>query len=242
MKIQRVNFSKLRNNEHFQCQTEFKNLIEEFDAEKLKIAALFNDEFLPLYKEEDEAILKIVKNSFTESRSEADQQRDHTFRGMVETNKAALNHFDPAKVAAAKRLKILFDTYGNVARLPLQEETSAIYNLLQELDNKYAPDVDAVGLSDWAEQLRNDNNAYEALMKESYEEDAAKTELRMKEVRAAMDKVFRQIIERMEALMLIEGESAYSEFVRRLNVQLEKYAASLAQRQGRSAAKREKGE
>ena len=235
MKIKRLDFQSLRNSEHFQCHAEFVDLVKEFDAEALKIKTLFEELYLPLYKEADEAIFKIAKNTFTDARTEADRQRDITFRGMADMLKAALNHFDPAKSSAAKRLKIVFDAYGNVARLPLQEETAAIYNLLQELTEKYAADAQTVGLTEWAEKLRSDNQAYEELMKESYEEEAAKTELRMKEVRTTMDKAFRQMIERMEAFILIEGEADWSDFVRRLNVQLEKYANILAQRQGRNA-------
>jgi hypothetical protein len=238
MNIERVDFRSLRNNEHFQCQTEFKALVENYQH-PLNIDALFNDNYLPLYAEEDEAILKISKNTFTEDRLEADRRRDMTFRGMVDMSKAALNHFDENIVASAKRLKILFDTYGNIAQLPLQEETSAIYNLLQELGEKYSMDASAAGLSPWIIKLTEDNNAYEELVKKGYSEEAAKTELRVKEVRTKIDKVFRQIIDRLEALMLIEGESNYIEFVKKLNVQLEKYSNILAQRQGRAAAKKE---
>ena len=242
MKIERTNFSKLRNNEHFQCQTEFKTLVENYDPQIINIKKLFTEDYLPLYREEDEAILKIPKNTFTEARLEADQRRDSTFRGMVDMNKAALNHFEPNVVEAAKRLKILFDTYGNIGRLPLQEETSAIYNLLQELGEKFSMDASTTGISPWVEKLQEDNDAYERLVEKGYSEEAAKTELKVKEVRTKVDVVFRQIIDRLEALMLIEGEDVYIGFVKMLNVQLEKYSNMIAQREGRNAAEKEKEE
>ncbi len=239
MKIKRVRFIALRNNEHFQCQTEFKRLVEEFGAEALKILSLFDEHYLPLYQQEDEAILKIRKSMYTEARMEVDRQRDNIFRGMVGINKASLNHFEPEVVAAAKHLKILFDTYGNIKRIPLQEETSAIYNLLQELNGDYLNDVQTVGLEKWRDKLQQNNIAYQALIKERDEENVAKTKLKAKEVRAEIDKVFYQIIQRLEAQMLIEGESNYREFVRRLNVLLESFANILAQRKGRNAATKE---
>ena len=142
MKIKRVDFSKLRNNEHFQCQTEFKALVEEFNAATLNIEPLFSGSYIPRYNAEDEALTKIVKNSFTDERSDADRGRDQTFRGIVDTVNGALNHFDPSVQAAARRLKIVLDTYGNVAQLPLNEETSAIYNLVQDLNEKYSVEVE----------------------------------------------------------------------------------------------------
>ncbi len=72
MKIERINFGELHNDEHFQCQTEFKTPVEEYPAEKLKIEELFMKNYLPLYAQEDESILKIAKNSFTEARENVD--------------------------------------------------------------------------------------------------------------------------------------------------------------------------
>ncbi len=239
MKIKRIHFVALRNKEHFQCQTEFKKLVEEFGAEALKILPLFNNHYLPLYQQEDEAILKIMKSPYTAARMELDRQRDSIIHGMVITNKGALSHFEPEVVSAAKHLKILFDTYGNIERMPLQEESSAIYNLLQELNGDYLKDVQAIGLEKWRDKLQQNNIAYQALLKEYDEENITKTKLKAKEVRKDIDKVFRQIIVWLEALMLTEGETNYSEFVRRLNIRLEHYGDILAQRKGRNAAKKE---
>lgn len=127
----------------------------------------------------------------------------------------------------------------NVAQLPLNEETSAIYNLVQELRANYAAELTKLALAAWVDKLEADNKAYEELVKSSYEEDAAKTELKAKEARTAIDITVRKIFERIEALMLIEGEQNYTEFVRRLNLQIDKYDNTLAQRRGAAKAKRE---
>ena len=238
MKIRKVDFYALRNNEHFQCQTEFKALVIEFNPDMLKINPLFNDSYLPQYNAEDEALVKIVKNTFTTERIAADRQRDMTYRGMADTLKGALNHFDPEIHEAARRLTIVFDTYGNVAKLPLNEESSAIYNLIQDLRMKYVSDTNKLNLTSWIDQLDIDNKAYEQLVMGGYEEEATKTELKAKTTRTDIDNTVRLIIERIEALMVVEGEANYAEFVRRLNIQFDKYANTLAQRKGAAAAKK----
>ena len=238
MKVKRVDFNQFRNNEHFQCQTEFKALVEEFTPAKLKIVPLYTDSYLPLYEAEDEAIVKIIKNTFSDQRSDADRQRDQTFRGAVDTLNAGLNHFDSKVQEAARKLKIVFDRFGNVAQLPLNEETSAIYNLVQEVMTNHNADVVKLGLTLWMNKLNFDNKAYETLVKGGYEEEAAKTELKAKTTRAEVDKVVRQIIERIEALIVVEGEINFADFVRRLNLIFESYANTLAQRQGISKAKK----
>ncbi len=87
MKIKRIDFNKLCNKEHFQCQAGFKNLIPEYDPIVLRIDNLLQGSYLPLYDWEDEAILKITKKSFPELRIKADRKRDGAFRGMIYMNK-----------------------------------------------------------------------------------------------------------------------------------------------------------
>ena len=240
MKIKRLHFNQLRNNEHFQSQTEFKALVERFNPDVLKINPLFSDIYLPLYYAEDEALVKITKNSLTEKRGAADRRRDKTFRGLADTVNAGLNHFEPELQASAQRVKIVLDTYGNVAKLPLNEETAAIYNLTQELLENYAEDAGKLEIVPWINKLNDNNEDYKALVKGSNEEEAAKTELKAKSTRAQVDLVMSQIIKRVEALIVIEGEENYAEFVRHLNLHFDKYANTLAQRRGAAKARKKK--
>jgi hypothetical protein len=240
MKIKSNDNTQLRNDEHFQFQTEFRDLVNAAGAETLKIKSLF-DAYLPCYNDEDEAFRKIAKSAITADVEAADQLRDTTFRGLTGSNKAALNHYDAETGAAARRLKVLFDTYGNLAVKPLNEETSALYNLLQELTGAYAQDIQTAGLTGWVNKLDADNKAFAALVKMRNDENAAKTQLKMKETRAAVDKAYATIVERINALIIVEGKANYSDFVNKLNGYIEKYNNTLAQRLGRYAAgKKEK--
>ena len=239
MKISTLYSYALRNNEHFQFQTEFKELCETFDLEILKIDSIFTEKYLPLYADLDEAIFKIIKNTITDSRIDTDMTRDSYYRGISDTVKAGLNHFDSTVVAAARRISIPFNTYGNVAQLPLNEETSAIYNLVQELRAYYFNELAILNLDQWIDELEAVNKLYEQLVKSGFEEDASKTELKVKQTRTEIDKIVRAIFTRIEALIEIGGEDAYTDFVRRLNLIINKYANILAQRQGIAAANRE---
>jgi hypothetical protein len=51
-----------------------------------------------------------------------------------------------------------------------------------------------------------------------------------------LDAAYRTIIERIEALVIVEGLENYEAFIRRLNVVITKYSNILAQRQGRRAS------
>ena len=239
--IKTARTSNFRNNEHFQFHTEVRDLIIVEDPSTLKIKTQFSN-YVDCYNNEDIALQKIQKSATTEEIDAADKERDPTYRGMVATNKAALNHYDPDVREAARKLQIIFDTFGNLATKPLNEETSGIYNLVQELRSNYAAEVKKVGLDGWLNTLDAQNIALDKLVKSRNDENALRTELKMKETRIETDRAYNTIVKTVNALIVVEGAAVYESFVRKLNSFVDKYNNILAQRQGRNKAKANSGE
>jgi hypothetical protein len=239
MLIDTLYLGQLRNDEHFQFHTEVKDLALDFDPDKLRIKPQF-ESYLIVYAREDECIKKILKSDVTEKRLEADRHRDTLFRGFVDAVKSGLHHFDPTVTDAANRLSILLKTYGNLARKPYNEETSAIYNLVQDLKGKYAPDVTIVNLDKWVTELEVRNQAFEALMQVRFTEIDERIELKTKEERIQLDLIYHDITKHINALSLIENDPWFDDFIHKLNSRIEVYHTLLAQRKGRNAAKKEK--
>jgi hypothetical protein len=227
MKIDNIKPLHLRNDAHFQFFTEFRDLFVDEKAADLGVGPLF-DEWLGLFAREDESLKKIVKSEFTSRIHEADKARDEIFTGMAEIIRASLKHYDGKARESAERLKILFDTYGKIDQKSLNEQTAAVTNILQDLKGAYAPDAAALGLSGWAKELENRNNALEALIKERFDEAAAKTDIVAKDARAEVDRQYKAIAERINALIVVEGPAKYENFVKTLNVIIAKYAAAAA--------------
>lgn len=229
MKVKKIDLSRLRNDEHFQFQTEFRDLIVQDNANDLKILTQF-ESYQWLFTQEDEALHKIIKSAITKDIEIADRSRDDIFRGTADANLSAGNHFLSEVRTAARKLQTVFDTYGNLAAKAQNEETSAITNLVQELKGKYVEEAKTVGITGWVTALESANTAFEALIKGRYDEDTFKTGLVLKQVRAQVDAAYRTITERIDALMLLEGGEVYENFIRRLNVVIEKYNSILARR------------
>jgi hypothetical protein len=231
MKIVRIHLATLRNEEWFQFITEIHDLIVKFTAEALSIVELFV-QFLKLYADADVAIEIVRKSPETEKMTEADRLRDQTFHGLNATIRAAVHHFDPKNSEAASRLIILFDSYGNLAQKAPNEETAGIYNLIQELKGAYEVYISTLGLSRWVDELEARNYEYEQLVKARYEEVAERPKLRVKQIRNELDGVYRQIVERIEALSIVEGPERYTPFIDRINVLITQYNNVVAQRRG----------
>jgi hypothetical protein len=236
MEIKALKSNDLRISEHFQIHTEVKDLVVAETPEKLGIVELFAL-YLICYANEDEAMKKIVKNLTTDDIDDADGVRDNTHGGLTGTNRAALKHFDPEVAEAARQLQLVFKTYGNLAEESINEETADIYNLLQELKGAYAPQVEKVGLGGWVAKLEADNKAVDALVKKRNDENVAKTRLQTRTARAETDKAYAAIVKRINALIEVNGEANYADFVTKLNGYIDKYNAMLAVRKGRAAVK-----
>jgi hypothetical protein len=222
MKINNLSLLLLRNDAHFQFFADFRDLVTEEGAATLKIAAQF-DALMALYQREDEALKKINKSEFTAKIQEADKARDEMFAGMSELARIHLKHYDEAVRESAGRLKILFDTYKKIDKKNLIEQTAAVTNMMQELNGRYAPDVAAVDIGGWVAQLGTRNAALNALIKERFDETAARTDIVLKDARAQVDKQYKIIVERINALVIVEGPEVYESFIRRLNVIIAKY-------------------
>ena len=231
MKCKRFRIVHLRNEEWFQFFTEFKSLVEQYHPGTLNIEALFAV-FVTLYIDADNALEIIRKSATTEQLAEADRSRDIVFRGFSDAVKSASSHFDPAKREAARRLQIVIDHYGNVARQSYDTETASIYNFVQEMNGTHAAEVATLGLEDWIRQLDADNQAFDALNQTRYTEKEGMPDLRMNDIRKKIDRNYRDMLDRIDASILLNGETQYAAFVNALNLRIEHYDNIIAIRKG----------
>jgi len=239
MKITKIDLTKLHNGEHYQFQSEFQFLIAQTGAQVIHIETLFAT-FIPLFNNEAEALSLIQKSDITEQLHEVDMERNALFRGFSDAVKSACNHFIEAKSSAAKHFSILLEKYGNVAQKSYDQETADITNLVKEIVGTYLNDINLLGLMDWVSELNAKNQEFDTLMQKRYTQEADKTELRMKQVRTEVDAAYHDIVNQIDALILVNGSNAYQFFVHELNARVDKYNNIIAQRKGRNAKKADK--
>jgi hypothetical protein len=243
MKILTLLLFKLRNAEHFQFMTEFANLVKQFGIDVMQIKKLFAA-FLELLRLEDKSLVILQKSTFTEKMSEIDTVRESVFRGLVDTVNASINHFNSDVVEAGKRLKIVFDTYGNLSKKPNDEQTSGIYNLIQDLEGKFSLDVQKISATEWVAELKKRNNEYNELVRSRDTESSLKPSAKLKDIRIKIDRSYRDIISIVESLTKVSDDDTeletYQGFIAALNPVIERYRNRIAQREGvRDAKKRE---
>jgi len=242
MKISKLALTRLRNAEHFQFLTDVKNLFTSTGTIQGKVSKLSN-EYFRLYAVEDECLVILQKSNYTEQMVEADRRRDNAFSALVMTVNTGLKHFKNEIKESAKRLKILLDTYGNLSKKPDKEETSGIYNLVQDIETKYNVDIRTISANEWVTELKDSNLLYETLMNERYDESADKPSVKMREVRLEIDEVYRNMTVAIESLAQLTDDATeieeFAAYIGKLNVIIAEYKNGIAQRDGINAAKRE---
>lgn len=232
MKAVKIDFTKLRNEEHYQFQKEFVALVNSYGAKALNIQRQF-ETYVGLFNQENLALQAIRKNASTELLADADAERDSLLRGFVDTITSNNNHFNETKRASALKLTSILNQYSNIERKPYDEETLSLAKLIQELKSTYASDVDALAVNDWVAEIDNTNTIFNSLLEGHYSEQAIKTDLQMKQVRQSIDTSFQVITARIDALFIVKGPTAYLPFLRDLHTRINKYNNIISLRKGR---------
>ena len=236
MKTLSLRFVGLHKPEHHMFSTEFRDLVIKFGADALNIKNLFED-YLIHYDMNVETLSKVTKSAFTAKIQDEDRRRDELLRGLVSTNNGNLRHFDPRIKASAKKLRILLSAQGNLVRKSLQKQTSGLIKLVEEFNGEYAHDVLVTNLTEWVENLRISNETLFQLMKDRKKETVVrKPAVKAKDVRKHLERGYRAIIYRIEAMIELGAGEIHREFIRNLNVIIAKYNTVIAQRAGRRRA------
>ncbi len=225
--------SKLRNGEHVRFCTEFISVVELYDPAKLKITDLF-EAFRSEHSKEIKAYQKVKKSANTENIENSDSNRDFTFRGLSDEVKSKCRHFELPVREAAKRVWVDFEKYGNIARKGYDAATTDIQNLIDDLKANYVADMALIGITSWVEQLDTDNKAFIALETDRYSETEKKTHMVMRQTRVVVDGAYRKILKRINALIEINGETGYVEFIEAINVRIKHFNDLIEQRHGRN--------
>jgi hypothetical protein len=226
-----INFGQLHNDQHFQYFVEFGHIVVEFTPEALRVKVEF-EAFDSAMDEVDRALKKIPKSPLTEKIKIADSQRCDYFRGLVDTCRLTTRrHLNEKAKEAAIDLMIVFDTYGNIARKPMGEKTSAMINLLNDLNGKYAEAVTTAGLSDWVEEFGTLNSRCYKLIQERWDNSAQqRPTLSMKDARLALEAAYNALMEMALAQRTVTKEAIYDAFFRRVKVVIDSVNRALAQR------------
>jgi hypothetical protein len=221
-KFLRFDTRQMRNEEWFNSFLEFKAFVSQFTPQALGIETLFAL-FLTLLQKADGLLEIIRKSPLTHDIKLLDALRDSAFRALKAAWKYALAAIEPQKREAAERLGIVFHHFGNLAARPYNEATGGIVNFVQELHGTYAADVALLELTEQVNRLDDANNAFENAVMQRNAEASARPDEKLLEVRHETNRCYLDMLDRIEAQALLEGNDRFDAFIRTLNANIERY-------------------
>ncbi|MDR2810197.1 MAG: DUF6261 family protein [Tannerellaceae bacterium] len=205
MKVIRISLSNLRIEEWFSLLSAFKNLLDFFGIDILNVAG-FYALFIQLLEKVDKHLLILRKSVYTEELKEADKDRNKVFGSFCRVAKDSINLPAVAKKEAAKRLSNLLQQYKQYAMNGgYAEESSAIFNLLQDLDGKYAADVTLLGFGEWVTSLRQAEEKFLSIHSQRIQETIDKPVEPLPDIRKQIDQIYNSIVNVLEGKLLLDG-------------------------------------
>lgn len=234
--IENLSLTRLRTEEDFGLQkrveAETALLTLESDAPMVATYKAAVDAF-------DEALKASTKNPMAATAIQADEAADATWVGTNMQIKAMLNHPDETRRAIAEEAADIFAKYGNITNLAYNEEYGRMHNLLQDIDKMGEEKLQKICIDAWIAEMHKCYDAFRTA-------DAARTAAAagrevgiVKEKRIIADEAFRSLCTRVNALVLVNGETPYGEFIDRVNVIIAQAKAVLASRETRAKKKRQ---
>jgi hypothetical protein len=220
MKISKIHFEHLRNEAHYQFMLLVKQRFEQNpDAAAIVAAQLVL--FYELLAVERQLVDFARTSEYTGQIVKADKRLDRDLVGLKGTINAALHHFDPDMVEAAKLLDLRLKAFrGNIATKAYGEELAAVEILVTDLQNAYAPQVARLNLDHWVKDIVNTQAEFERLFLLRNIEYSERPKEQMKRVRKRIEAAYRQVTDRIDAYTLLNGDSVTGKLIRQLNVEI----------------------
>ncbi|MDR2810019.1 MAG: DUF6261 family protein [Tannerellaceae bacterium] len=205
MRIAKLNLSHLRTEEWFNLYADLLEQVPIYGADKLGIADLIAL-LIDLHNRADKVLIVLRKSVHTAEMEKADKERDAFFRGLLDVVKTSRRLPATADKEAAERLYVLLSGYRKfVLNSGYSEESSALYNLLQDLHEKYAADITLLGLGKWVNNLDLAEQKFLSYRSQRTKEEIDRPVERLDEIRKETDILYRSSMEILYAKLVVSG-------------------------------------
>ena len=201
MKIERIKLTSMRHELHYEFHKNVLFIVNKLTGEQMSVLdiVVLLAPYLKAFETEKLVLDIVVKSRFSRAIAEADHKRGQSYAGFVSAVKTMFHHHDHEVRQAAERVMGIFKHYRDVPKRRYDEESAAIEDLLRELEREdLAADIVMLQVAEWRDRLKADNNAFEALTHQRYEEKAALPSVRMNEARVETDKHYNNIVMHLE--------------------------------------------
>lgn len=231
IKIEPVDLRSFDNNEHFQFMTGFDKLISTHKA-AITGAEVTYGIFKNTLMAEDMALRIEQGSSAAQTLDRLDRQRDKTWNAINMRLKATLLCPVKDEIDSARFLLHIIQLYGDVCSLTYSEQSAAIENMTNDLA---LPVIrvhsDKIGITHWIHELKKQNRLFTDTFDAINSEFARRESNDVKAVRTLIDPVYQQLVERINASIILEFvQPEVTDLAQKLNEKIKYYKTPPAYR------------
>jgi len=233
-KINQVDFSHFKNNEHGQFHTVVKSELIAETPEKLGVI-----KFFPSYADAVAAELASIEveqgSQHTKTIEDSDLYRDQLYRSFVLNIKSSLLSYEPEVQNAASRIQRIIDQVGDMRKHAYNLESESLTSFTNQLINNYAADIALCNATVLLQKLDEANKSFIADFGTRSTEVSTRISGDVRAARVVVDEIFKNICNVTNAMVLLNGDAEYSTFIDKVNYQIDYYKNTINIR--RSTAK-----
>lgn len=182
----------------------------------------------------DVSLKQNVKNSQTAIVAARDEHFDKRYVATSGFIRMLPMHPDPDVAAIGVEALAIVDKYGNITKLPYNQEYGSAHNFLQDIAALGTEKLTISGLLPWYESLQEAYDWFIAAREGQVLEESTKIVGIIKESREAADAAYRNFIQTVNAKVIVFGEENYASFIDQANVVIANANATLKARSTRS--------
>lgn len=222
MEIKVISLERMNNGAHFTYMTNVLNRAEADEHIKVDAAKQVAN-FKAALAEEDKYFKISDKNLKTDIIAAADAERDKLCRNYLKTLKALMNMPDETIANSAKALVQMFIDYELDPDAQLDKQTGILLNMVGDWEGKHAQDVTNTNTGKFVELIKAANEKVHSLMVERSDEQKEIPVGALKSARKQTDIAYRALVKMVNALIMVNGETDYADFVKFLNYEIKRY-------------------
>ena len=220
--IKTITLGAMNNGAHFTYMTNVLNRAEADEHIKVDAATQVADLKAALAVE-DKYFKTSDKNLKTDIIAAADAERDKLCRNYLKTLKALMNMPDETIANSAKALVQMFIDYEFDPDAQLDKQTGILLNMVADWEGKHAQDVTNTNTGKYVELIKAANERVHSLMVERSDEEKEVPVGALKSARKQTDIAYRALVKMVNALIMVNGETDYADFVKFLNYEIKRY-------------------
>lgn len=180
----------------------------------------------------DNAYTQTRKWLQTDELETLDKTRDKAVRAFLNALKALTASPNAEKADAAKRVLFVRDKYTIEPGDEYMKETTAISQMIQDMEANCQADLALTGLDEWFTDLKTKNEAFLAKMNERTDEQSGMQKGIVRDTRLQVEAAYHDLIKAINAMSICEVPAGldFNAPIDRLNAEVEHYRQILARK------------